>query len=229
MEKDRIRISRRTNAKVQSLVESFDPEMRFRALKGLAAKIVLIMCLILAIFHIYTAGFGVLQEWKHRCFHFSFVLALVFLVFPTRKVKVKNLTTTWIYEILFSIMSGAILAMSFQSILKLQMAMALLIFAIGFFLTLAMKTRDLWSSTILPRLDLAASAIGLIVFVYGVFAILYNWGDYVGESGSGFIIWTFCMLAVIGAPLAYMFYDSFRILGEKRTLSLIPKKFPILR
>ena len=214
------------DAKVQSLMESFDPEMRFRALKGMAAKIVLIMCLILAIFHIYTAGFGVLQEWKHRCFHFSFVLALVFLVFPTRKVKVKNLTTTWIYEILFSIMSGVILAMSFQSIFKLQMALAWLIFAIGFFLTLAMKTRDLWSSKILPRLDLAASAIGLIVFFYGVFAILYNWGDYVGESGSGFIMWTFCMLAVIVAPLAYMFYDSFRILGGKKNFVFDPQKIP---
>ena len=55
------------DAKVQSLMESFDPEMRFRALKGTAARVVLIMCIILALFHIYTAGFGVLQEWKHRC------------------------------------------------------------------------------------------------------------------------------------------------------------------
>src|SRR5512137_7274 len=125
------------DAKVQSLMESFDPEMRFRALKGLPAKIVLIMCLILALFHIYTAGFGILQEWKHRCFHFAFVLSLVFLVFPTRKVKVTNLTTTWIYEVLFSIMSGVILAMSFQSIFKLNAAAALLIFGAGFFLTLA--------------------------------------------------------------------------------------------
>ena len=214
------------DAKVQSLMESFDPEMRFRALKGLAAKIVLIMCLILALFHIYTAGFGILQEWKHRCFHFSFVLSLVFLVFPTRKVKVTNLTTTWIYEVLFSIMSGVILAMSFQSIFKLNTATALLIFVVGFFLTLAMKTRDLWDSKIVPRLDLAASAISLIVFFYGGFAILQNWDGYVGESGNVFVIWTFCILAVIGAPLAYMFYDSLRILGGKKTFSYDPQKIP---
>jgi TRAP-type uncharacterized transport system fused permease subunit len=214
------------DAKVQSLMESFDPEMRFRALKGVAAKIVLIMCLILALFHIYTAGFGVLQEWKHRCFHFAFVLALVFLVFPTRKVKVTKLTTTWVYEILFSVMSGAILALSFQSILKLQTATALLIFAIGFFLTLAMKTRDLWNAKILPRLDLAASGIGLAVFAYGIFAILQNWGAYVGESGSGFILWTVCILIMIGAPLAYMFYDSFRILGGKKKFVFDPQKIP---
>jgi len=77
--------------KVKELVETFDPELRFRNLKGLAAKAALIMCVILALFHIYTAGFGVLQEWKHRCFHLSFVLALIYLVYPTQKVKIKNL------------------------------------------------------------------------------------------------------------------------------------------
>jgi TRAP-type uncharacterized transport system fused permease subunit len=214
------------DAKVQSLMESFDPEMRFRALKGTAARVVLIMCIILALFHIYTAGFGVLQEWKHRAFHFSFVLSLVLLVFPTRKVKVKNLTTTWVYEILFSLMSGTIFALSFQSILKLSAATACLIFAVGFFVAFAMKTRDLWSPKITSRLDLGASAIGLTVFFFAVFAILRYWGDYVGESSTGFVIWTFCMLAAIGAPLAYMFYDSLRILGGKKTFVYDPQKIP---
>jgi TRAP-type uncharacterized transport system fused permease subunit len=214
------------DAKVQSLMESFDPEMRFRALKGTAARIVLIMCIILALFHIYTAGFGVLQEWKHRSFHFAFVLSLVFLVFPTRKVKVKNLTTTWIYEILFSVMSGIILALSFQSILKVPVATAWLLFAIGFFLALAMKTRDLWNPKVTPRLDLVASGIGLAVFFYGIFAILGNWGAYVQESSTAFVTWTFCMLAVIGAPLVYMFYDSLRIIQGKKNFVYDPQKIP---
>lgn len=214
------------DAKVQSLMESFDPEMRFRALKGLAARVVLIMCIILALFHIYTAGFGVLQEWKHRAFHFTFVLSLVLLVFPTRKVKVTNLTTTWVYEILFSLMSGTIFAFTFQNILKLSAATAWLIFAVGFFLALAMKTRDLWSPKVTSRLDLAASAIGLVVYLYAFFAIFGNWSVYVGESSRGFVIWTFCMLVAIGAPLAYMFYDSIRILGGKKNFVYDPQKIP---
>ncbi len=214
------------DSKVQSLVESFDPEMRFRALKGTAARLVLIMCIILALFHIYTAGFGVLQEWKHRSFHFTFVLSLVILVFPTRKVKVKNLTTTWIYEVLFSVMSGTIFALTFQSIFKLPMVTAWLIFAIGFFLAFAMKTRDLWSPRVTVRLDLAASAIGLVVFFYALFAILQNWSAYLQESSRAFAIWTFCMLAVIGAPLVYMFYDTLRILGGKKNFVYDPQKIP---
>jgi len=214
------------DAKVQTLVESFDPEMRFRALKGMAAKVALIMCIILALFHIYTAGFGVLQEWKHRCFHFSFVLSLIFLVFPTRKVKIKNLTSTWVYEILFSLMCGTILALTFQSIFKLQTAVVLVVFAIGFFLALAMKTRDLWSPKVSSRLDLVASMISLMIFFYGVFIIIRNWATYVGESGTAFVIWTFCVLAAIGTPLAYMFYDALRIIYGKKTFAYDPQKIP---
>src|SRR4030043_742712 len=112
-------VSQVVDEKVKELVETFDPELRFRNLKGLAAKAALIMCIILSLFHIYTAGFGVLQEWKHRCFHLSFVLALIYLVYPTRKVKIKNRGWTWAYEVIFSFVAGSILAMGFQSILKL--------------------------------------------------------------------------------------------------------------
>ena len=205
--------------KVKELVETFDPELRFRNLKGLAAKAALIMCIILALFHIYTAGFGVLQEWKHRCFHLSFVLSLIYLVYPTRKVKIKNRGWTWAYEVIFSFVAGSILAMGFQSILKLGAAATGLVFAIGFFLALAMKTRDLFRSPAVPYLDLAASIVGLGSYAYGFFAVLQNWKDYLGESGTGFAVWTFCILAALGTPLFFMLWDSLRtISGKKKSL-----------
>jgi hypothetical protein len=37
---------------------------------------------VLSGFHIYTAGFGLLVEIKHRAFHLALVLGLIFLVFP---------------------------------------------------------------------------------------------------------------------------------------------------
>ena len=39
----------------------------------------------LSLFHYYTAGFGLLPEMTHRGIHLSFVLGLVFLVFPFTK------------------------------------------------------------------------------------------------------------------------------------------------
>ena len=65
-------------------VRKWDPEMRFRDLSGLTLKLVFAMTLVLSIFHIYTAGFGVLQEWRHRAFHLAFVLPLVYLFYTIR-------------------------------------------------------------------------------------------------------------------------------------------------
>ena len=212
--------------KVKELVETFDPELRFRSLKGAAAKAALAMCIILSLFHIYTAGFGVLQEWKHRCFHLSFVLSLIFLVYPTRKVKVKHRTLTWIYEGIFSFMAGSFLAFGFQSILKLGPALTLLVFAIGFFLAFAMKTRDLFPPATVPYMDLAASIVGLASYGYGVLMIFLYWKDYMAESSTAFALWTFGILIGLGAPLLLMLGDSLRTLRGKKTFRLDPQKIP---
>ena len=41
-----------------------------------------IVAVTLSSFHLYTAGFGLLDEIKHRSFHLALVLGLIFLVFP---------------------------------------------------------------------------------------------------------------------------------------------------
>ena len=212
--------------KVKELVETFDPELRFRNLKGFAAKAALIMCIILSLFHIYTAGFGVLQEWKHRCFHLSFVLALIYLVYPTRKVKIKSLGWTWVYEVIFSFTAGSILALGFQAIFKLGAAATALVFSIGFFLAFAMKTRDLFRPSNVPYLDLAASIVGLGSYAYVFFIVLQNWKDYLGESGLGFSVWTFGILTALGIPLLFMFWEAQRTLSGRKEFRFDPQKIP---
>jgi TRAP transporter 4TM/12TM fusion protein len=69
-------------AKARELEEKFDAEIRFRALTPAAGWLVGGCLFVLSLFHYYTAGFGLLQETVHRGIHLSFVLALVFLVFP---------------------------------------------------------------------------------------------------------------------------------------------------
>ncbi|AIB14652.1 C4-dicarboxylate ABC transporter permease (plasmid) [Azospirillum argentinense] len=72
-------------AKARELEEKFDSEIRFRPLSPLAGKLVGGLLIILSLFHYYTAGFGLLPEMEHRGIHLSFVLGLVFLVFPFTK------------------------------------------------------------------------------------------------------------------------------------------------
>jgi TRAP transporter 4TM/12TM fusion protein len=72
-------------AKARELEEQFDPEMRFRPLMPAAGLLVGVLLFVLSLFHYYTAGFGLLQETVHRGIHLSFVLGLIFLVFPLTK------------------------------------------------------------------------------------------------------------------------------------------------
>ena len=212
--------------KVKELVETFDPELRFRKLKGIAEKVVLLMCIILSLFHIYTAGFGVLQEWKHRCFHFSFVLSLIFLVYPTRKIKVKNLTLTWVYEIIYSVICGLILSLGMQSVLKLSPPTSVLIFGLGFFLAFALKTRDLFRPAITNFLDLITSVIGLGIITLAISILIKYWSSYVGESGIGFIIWTVLVFVGLTVPLLFMLWQAIQILSGRKEFHLDPQKIP---
>ncbi len=64
------------------LIKQFDHESNFRKLVGPVGLIVTTIAVVLSSFHIYTAGFGLLVEIKHRAFHLALVLGLIFLVFP---------------------------------------------------------------------------------------------------------------------------------------------------
>ncbi|MGB3719069.1 MAG: C4-dicarboxylate ABC transporter permease [Proteobacteria bacterium] len=72
-------------AKARELEQKFDSEVRFRSLAPAADWLIGGLLIVLSLFHYYTAGFGLLQETVHRGIHLSFVLALVFLVFPISK------------------------------------------------------------------------------------------------------------------------------------------------
>ena len=64
------------------LIRQFDHESNFRKLVGPVGMLVTTIAVVLSSFHIYTAGFGLLVEIKHRAFHLALVLGLIFLVFP---------------------------------------------------------------------------------------------------------------------------------------------------
>ena len=84
-------------AKARELEERFDSEIRFRPLAPLAGWLVGGLLVVLSLFHYYTAGFGLLSEMMHRGIHLSFVLGLVFLVFPfTRRGYDQPAQSTWL-------------------------------------------------------------------------------------------------------------------------------------
>ncbi len=87
-------------SQIESIVKKYDAESNFRNLTGITAKIAGVLCIVLSLFHIYTAGFGLLNEVTHRTFHLTLVLGLVFLVFPRKKPK--KLVSDWTFGLCFA-------------------------------------------------------------------------------------------------------------------------------
>jgi len=79
------RVEPPSREEIDRLVEEYDPESNFRRLVGLAAGLVTLLGVALSLFHVWTAGFGLLNEIVHRSIHLSFVLGLIFLVFPEQR------------------------------------------------------------------------------------------------------------------------------------------------
>ena len=119
----------------------YDPEMRFRKIAGLTAKLVFAMTITLSIFHIYTAGFGVLQELRHRAFHLSFVLPLVFFVYSMKKGEAKG-TKRLIFDVIYSMTGSAFATAIFRELLSLSFYPTSALAAAAFALIFYFKRRD---------------------------------------------------------------------------------------
>lgn len=53
-------------------------------------QVIIIASILLSIFHLYTAGFGLLPPMQQRTFHLAFILFLVFLLFPATSKAPKD-------------------------------------------------------------------------------------------------------------------------------------------
>lgn len=103
-----------TPAEMEALVRKYDNETNFRSLGGVTGLVVTLACITLSVFHIYTSGFGLLNEVMHRSVHMSFIMPLVFLLFP--RARVEKPVRAWGFGLFFA---------AFYLYLGLQLADAL--------------------------------------------------------------------------------------------------------
>ncbi len=76
-----------TPEEMEALVRKYDNETNFRRLGGFTGLVITVLCITLSLFHIYTSGFGLLNEVMHRSVHMAFIMPLVFLLFPRAKAE----------------------------------------------------------------------------------------------------------------------------------------------
>ncbi|GAB4232592.1 MAG: TRAP transporter permease [Deltaproteobacteria bacterium] len=70
---------------IEREIAKYDPEFRFRNLGGAWKWGVFAVAAGMSLFHLYTAGFGLLNPHVQRSVHLAFLLVLTFLLFPCRK------------------------------------------------------------------------------------------------------------------------------------------------
>ena len=78
--------------------------MKIREIReGFVKKLLITVCVTLSLFHLYTAGFGLLPPMKQRVFHLAFILFLVFLLFPATTKSPKD-RVPW-YDMILAIIA----------------------------------------------------------------------------------------------------------------------------
>jgi len=89
---------------IQQLIEKYDVESRYRRLGGLEGKIVSAWLVAMSLFHLYTAGIGLLPTSIHRAVHLTFAIVAVFLLYP-RKMDMDKKRIAW-YDWALALMAG---------------------------------------------------------------------------------------------------------------------------
>lgn len=76
--------------------------MNSRQLKGTVGLLVAVFCVAASLFHMYTAGYGVLEPRSMRSIHLIFLISVVFLMFPATKNGPKD-RIPW-YDLLLAVL-----------------------------------------------------------------------------------------------------------------------------
>ena len=223
---EQIKNSADTPRDQEELIAEFEPEARYRALTKKAGVVVLVFCLILSLFHIYTAGFGVLQEWKHRAFHLTFVLTLIYLVYNIRKKEMAR-KKSLVFSTVYGIISGGLVAIMTAGIFKISLPASIILFLVTGSAMFYFKERVWLPSRIVPPVDLVISLGGLLFMGYVVSVAMGGFAAVRETSGMPLIVWSATSLGLIILVLVMQALSSLRwIMAGRTTFTVHPLEIP---
>jgi TRAP-type uncharacterized transport system fused permease subunit len=159
-------------------MKRYDPEFRFRQVTGIAAIIVTILACSLSVFHIYTAGFGMLMDMKHRAVHLTVVMVLIFLLYPSRKDD-RTRRRDIAGDVITALIGAVILAFGLGNILHLHFLLTVLVFTVGFGFIAYTRRVKFYRQAGIPYVDIALAVLGASISVY----IFVSYEQIVGRAG----------------------------------------------
>ncbi len=89
---------------IEKLLREAEPEYNYRQLTGFWNGVVSVVAVAMALFHLYTARFGTLEALRQRSAHLTFVMVLVFLLYPIRKKNAASSPLRF-YDVLFALIA----------------------------------------------------------------------------------------------------------------------------
>ena len=195
-------------------IAKYDPEMRFRRLTGITAKLVFAMTIVLSIFHIYTAGFGVLQEWRHRAFHLAFVLPLVFFVYAMKKEVHLKGARHLLYDFLYAIVAAMLNTAIFREILALSFNASTALAVATFALVLYFKQRENLPRALSAFVDfpLYTAMVGSIFYMAWLGYAHLNIRSWFEDLNPELVFWGLFLLGIFLLIIALFLLNWFRML-----------------
>jgi TRAP-type uncharacterized transport system fused permease subunit len=195
-------------------IAKYDPEMRFRRLVGITAKLIFAMTIILSIFHIYTAGFGVLQEWRHRSFHLAFVLPLVYFVYAMKKEVHLKGTKHLVYDVLYAAVAAMLNTAVFREILALSFGASASLAVVTFALVLYFKQRDNLPQRLAVFVDfpIYTAMIGFVAWGMWLGTTHLNMRSWFEDLNPSLIFWGIFLLGIFASILALFVFNWIRTL-----------------
>jgi len=179
-------------------IAKYDPEFRFRKLSGITLKLAFAMTLILSIFHIYTAGFGVLQEWRHRAFHLAFVLPLVFFFYSIRKSGTES-KKYLVYDIIYALIGSSVFTTLFREIFELSASITVSLAAGCFLFILYFKRREFFANRYIVYLDFFVLTFMIAGLAYGSY-LGYHYIHFAGsfhDPNVKLVFWSILLFGIL--------------------------------
>ena len=159
-------------------LKKYDPEFRFRRVTGIAAIIITVLACALSVFHIYTAGFGMLMDMKHRAAHLAMVMVLIFLLYPARKDD-RRRKRDIAGDVMTALIGAIILAFGLSQILHLNPIFTILFFLVGSGFIIHTRRVKFYHQPGIPYIDIVLTILGASVSIY----IFVCYEQIVGRAG----------------------------------------------
>jgi TRAP transporter 4TM/12TM fusion protein len=157
---------------LEALLKKVDKESTFRKLTGRDHHVVYWLAIAFAVFHLYTALFGLLPAQMQRSVHLSFAFALVFLLYPmsTKRSSDRLRWFNWPF-VAFAVYVGSYLTLNYVRLMEAGGEYGTLDYVVG-------------ALGVLLTLEAARRVVGLPIVIIASTFLVYA---YLGPYFPGFL------------------------------------------